>query len=265
MKFAWLSDIHLDHLSNEKFIGFVDDIIQQDVDGYFVTGDFSHGLFHETVFNVLEKFLHNPFYFILGNHDYYHSSFEKVRERILSLTEDSDTLFWMNDCGIVELTNSSCLIGHDGWYDARYGDYRNSDVILNDFLLIEDLVALDKDQMLRELNTLGDQSANYFRMILPGALKTYKTVYLLTHVSPFVETAFYKNGICDDLNLPFFANKALGDYLLETMSQNKEKELVVLCGHTHSGGEISVLPNLHVKVAPADYGTPKVHKILHIE
>lgn len=265
MKFAWLSDIHFDHLSNEKFVAFIEDLIKLDVDGYFVSGDISHALFHETVFNVLEKFLLNPFYFILGNHDYYHSSFVKVHERILSITEDSDTLFWLNDCGIIELTKSSCLIGHDGWYDARYGDYENTDFFLSDFLLIDDLVALEKQELYKKLNAMGDQSTNYFCMILPQALKTYQTVYLLTHVSPFEETTFYKNGISDDKSLPFFSNKALGDYLLEIMPQFKDKELVVLCGHTHTGGEKSVLPNLHVKVAPAVYGSPKVHKILEIE
>ena len=265
MKIAWLSDIHLDHLSNEKFVAFIDDLVQLEVEGYFISGDISHALFHETVFNVLEKFLRVPFYFILGNHDYYHSSFEKVHERILSLTEDSDTLFWMNDSGIIELSKSSCLIGHDGWYDARYGDYWNTNFFLSDFLLIENLVALEKDELYNELNAIGDQTANYFRMILPEALKNYQTVYLLTHVSPFEETAFYKDETSDKYSLPFFANKALGDYLLEIMSQNKDKELVVLCGHTHTSGEKSVLPNLHVKVAPAEYGKPEVFKILEIE
>lgn len=264
MKYAWLSDIHLDHLANEDFIAFMDELIRLPVDGYFVTGDITHALMHETVFAVLERFLSKPFYFILGNHDYYNSSFTAVERRVLDLTGNSKNMIWMSKSGIVELSKKTALIGHEGWYDGRNGDFWGTDYHLSDFLLIEDLVALEPAELLIKLHELGDRATNYFRMVLPQALEKHNTVYLLTHVSPFVETSFYNRGISDKYGLPFFSCKALGDYLLEEMKQNPDKQLVVLCGHTHTGGEKDILPNLHVKVATARYGQPKVEEIVEI-
>jgi 3',5'-cyclic-AMP phosphodiesterase len=37
------------------------------------------------------------------------------------------------------LTPNTALVGHDGWGDGRLGDLNWSGVILNDFLLIEEL------------------------------------------------------------------------------------------------------------------------------
>ena len=62
MKIAWLSDIHLDYLSNEKFVDFVNHLIHQPVEACFLTGDISHGLYHETVFNILQRFLCFPLF-----------------------------------------------------------------------------------------------------------------------------------------------------------------------------------------------------------
>src|SRR3954452_20529740 len=42
-------------------------------------------------------------------------------------------------------------------------------------------------------------------------------------------------------------------------------EMTVLCGHTHSPGEASILPNLRVLTAGADYGRPVVQRILVAE
>jgi hypothetical protein len=36
---------------------------------------------------------------------------------------------------------------------------------------------------------------------------------------------------------------------------------VSLCGHTHSGGEAQIRPNLHVINGPAEYGLPVVQQV----
>jgi predicted MPP superfamily phosphohydrolase len=40
--------------------------------------------------------------------------------------------------------------------------------------------------------------------------------------------------------------------------------MLVLCGHTHDGGELQVLKNLRVVTGPAEYGRPEFQRVLQI-
>ena len=50
----------------------------------------------------------------------------------------------------MELTKDAALVGVDGWADGRLGDYARSTVMLNDYLLIENIAGLDKARRLQE-------------------------------------------------------------------------------------------------------------------
>ena len=65
--------------------------------------------------------------------------------------------------------------------------------------------------------------------------------------------------------LPFFSCKAVGDVLLEAAQSHPKCQILVLCGHTHSGGEISVAENLRVVTGPAEYGKPEIQQIMDVE
>lgn len=57
--------------------------------------------------------------------------------------------------GVVELGNDTCLIGHDGWADGRFGDYAGSKVLLNVYLKIHNFVRAGENCWLALLNSLG--------------------------------------------------------------------------------------------------------------
>jgi hypothetical protein len=38
----------------------------------------------------------------------------------------------------------------------------------------------------------------------------------------------------------------------------------VLCGHTHSGGEVHVVENLRVVTGPAEYGKPEIQRVIEV-
>jgi len=38
----------------------------------------------------------------------------------------------------------------------------------------------------------------------------------------------------------------------------------ISCGHTHGGGEIQPLENLRILTGPAEYGKPKVERVLTV-
>jgi hypothetical protein len=56
----------------------------------------------------------------------------------------------------------------------------------------------------------------------------------------------------------------VGDYLREVMKKNPSKDMTVYCGHTHSSGECQILPNLQVFTGGAEYGKPRIQKVLDI-
>ncbi len=41
--------------------------------------------------------------------------------------------------------------------------------------------------------------------------------------------------------------------------------MLVLCGHTHGGGEVQVLENLQVVTGPAEYEKPGIQRIIEME
>jgi hypothetical protein len=58
---------------------------------------------------------------------------------------------------------------------------------------------------------------------------------------------------------------AVGDAIEPIMRERPERNLTVLCGHTHSGGEVGVLENLHVITGAAEYRSPAVARVWNVE
>ena len=160
------------------------------------------------------------------------------------------------------LTEETGLVGHDGWADGRLGDYARSEVLLNDYLLIEELSGLDKEDRLGRLHALGDEAAAHFRALLPEALERFRRLIVLTHVPPFREACWHRGRVSDDDWLPHFSCRAVGEVLAEAMAAHPECEMTVLCGHTHSPGEAQILPNLRVLTGGAEYGRPAIQRVL---
>jgi hypothetical protein len=89
-------------------------------------------------------------------------------------------------------------------------------------------------------------------------------VLVPTHVPPFRESCWHEGRVSNDAWLPFFTCKAVGDVLSEAMRRCPDREMTVLCGHTHGAGEAEILPNLWVSTGRAVYGSPKVQRVLEV-
>jgi 3',5'-cyclic AMP phosphodiesterase CpdA len=256
MKLAWATDVHLNFLSDEAVDAFACSVAAAGPDAVLLTGDIAEAPTVEGYLRVLEQRLRRPIYFVLGNHDFYRGSVASVRRRMAELTRSSEWLRWMPAAGIVELTPDTGLVGHDGWGDGRLGSGIASPVMLNDFVFIEELAWLDPPERFRRLALLGDEAAAHFRNVLPEALDRFPHVLALTHVPPFREACLYEGRVSADDFLPHFACRAVGEALHEAMLARPDRDLTVLCGHTHSDGVVEVLPNLRVRVGAARYGSP---------
>ena len=53
--------------------------------------------------------------------------------------------------------------------------------------------------------------------------------------------------------------------MLGVMRSHPNAKLLVLCGHTHGRGELEVLDNFYISTGGADYGCPKIQRILTVE
>lgn len=261
MKLAWLTDIHLDFLDEAGVGAFCNSIATTTAQGVLVGGDIALAGTFEGALRTMAQQVGKPLWFVLGNHDYYGGRVAAVRERATALSREGRAV-WLGAVGVVELTPRTALVGHDGWGDARFGDHTGSTVLLNDFFRIADLVGSDKARLGQVLGRLGDESAAHLRRVLPPALDRFEHVLVLTHVPPFREACWHEGRISSDAYLPYFACKATGDVLLEQALRRGDRQMTVLCGHTHSAGECRPLPNLRVVTGAAEYGRPSVQQPL---
>jgi 3',5'-cyclic AMP phosphodiesterase CpdA len=259
--YAWLTDIHLEFLRDRKAARFIAGLATKDIDGLFLTGDISTASKLEFHLRLFEDIFKGPVYFVLGNHDYYGGAIETVRKATEAFCRRSDRLYWLPAAGVFELSRDTCLVGHDGWADGRFGNYEKSRIMLNDYLKIHNFVQVGGVGRLALLNRLGDQAAEYFQNILPEALAKYNHVFVLTHVPPSKEACCHNGALSDDNWLPHFACQAVGDVLVKFMAAHPNRKMTVLCGHTHSSCQAEILPNLQVKTGGAEYGSPAIQEI----
>lgn len=265
MRAVWLTDIHLDFLSESACAAFFERIASQLPDRVLVTGDISVAPSLLSHLRAMADAIKTPIYFVLGNHDFYHGSIAAVRVAVSENGRSHSLLRYLPEAGVVPLTESTALVGHDGWGDSRYGDYARSPVRLNDHALIQELTGLPPDQLQQRLKDLGDEAAGYLRETLPQALDQFRRVMVLTHVPPFKEACWYQGQVGNDEWLPFFTCRAVGEVLREVMEKRPDRQMDVYCDHTHHPGIAQILPNLRVWTGAAEYGAPEINRVIEFD
>lgn len=289
VELVWITDPHLNFLRPASgalaFGRYVAEDVERLKDPHVViTGDIAECW---SLLPLLSGFIEGlnekrkiPTYFILGNHDAYGGSIKQAREvaQFVEATAkgDNNTALWLTHAGVIKLSEDTCLVGHDGWYDGRHGNPDSSSVVMADFTEVEDLSYLPSIRLpgstgrlplhhvarLHKLRELGDTFAQEARPTLREAAAEYKRVIFATHVPPFKEAAWHEGAISNGNWLPWFTNKAMGDLLLAVAEEFPETFIEVLCGHMHSAGEAQILPNLLVRTGAARYGHPDIHAII---
>lgn len=260
---VWLTDVHLNFMQMPDASRIFGQYLAREVqvDAVVISGDISEG---PTLQGHLEGFaegLGKPVYFVLGNHDFYHSS---VRT---SLRTASRIPNWLTTKGVVELTPEVALIGQDGWYDALLGE-PYSDFDLADWQCIKEFRAQfrrhHREGVIKLSRDLSLASVRNLQPVLERAIEAYPLVILATHIPPFELSAFYQSKVTEPKARPWYTSKLMGDLLLEVMSKNPNKRLLVLCGHTHSSASYRPLSNLHVLTGYAQYRAPDLAGIINL-
>jgi predicted phosphohydrolase len=264
---VWLTDIHLDFLADDDALAFLHRVAGLRPDAVLLGGDLGEADSVARYLRLMDQVFGCPVYFVLGNHDFYRGSITPVRQHVEDVCRQSARLVYLTaERQPRALAMGVGLLGHDGWGDARCGNFLSSPVMLSDFAFIDELRGpLTPEGRLRVLRHLGDEAAEHARQVLPAALQQFEHVVFLTHVPPFREACWYDGRISDDDWAPYFTCLALGEVLRELMQQHPSRRMTVLCGHTHGSGEVSILDNLHVITGGARYGHPAVQRVFKFE
>lgn len=269
MKLAWLTDVHLNFLASADRKRFYQDIVATKSNAVIISGDIAEAPTLSEILIEIAQHIDKPIYFVLGNHDYYHSSVTNLRKEMTALCKQYTQLYWLPEMQAVQLSKDFVLVGEDCWADGRYGNYTNSRVMLNDSRMIQELReggSIGKYQLLDAMQKLADADAKRLKKNLQLAIKQFspKSILIVIHLPPFKESCMHEGEISNDDYLPFFASRITGDVLLEIAQANPGIDFKVLCGHTHSSSYYHPLANLTVKAGDAKYMAPKVQEIISI-
>lgn len=260
-RIAWVTDPHLDHAPVEAIARFRQQLNSAAPDAVVVSGDISESIHLLSALDWLRSAVDAPLWFCLGNHDFYYDSIERVRDAVEDWCQSREGVRYLTRSEPFEIAPGVGLLGHDGWADGRTESYERSVVVMHDARLIANLAGLDKRARWDVMMRLADESARTIGTHLPWALRQWQHVIVVTHVPPFREACWYAGAISDDHWAPHFTNVALGQQLMAAAISAPDRQITVLCGHTHGGGEASPAPNLKVLTGAAEYGSPAVVKV----
>ena len=277
MRLAWATDIHLD--MTDDTIGKVQALAHEsrDADIVLITGDISVSNMVIQHLSLLEQTIGKQIYFVLGNHDYYGSSFESVRKSVNDFCNSSSYLRYMSSVPFIRLQPGISLVGHDGWYDAQNGNPHSNMLLMNDWLKISDFNAalrgaaggqvLNKNVIIEVSRKQAQQASIHIANGIKAVVKDSNHIIVMTHVPPFKESfnsmEKYSGMSVNDV-LPWYTCKLLGDTLMAAAKTYPHVKFTVLSGHAHSHYDDDLLNNLNVKVGHAVYKHPRVTHLMSI-
>lgn len=262
----WLSDIHLDRATSDVKNRFLEKLHTARYDAVLLTGDIStsqHIIQHLT--EISHACSHRSVFYTLGNHDYFGGSISEVENAVNELSRRLLNLVQLGQGEIIELSANTALVGHRGWCDGSAGAGLETKVKSSDHWRIDDFKDLTVSEFFTKMKMMGEESANYFRNVLPKALKKYPKVILGTHVPLFYQSLRYSGGHCGWDYQPFFANCSAGNAVIGIARDFPLRKITVHAGHSHSPHSVRMSKNLEIKVAGAQTGKPALQGMLKID
>ena len=170
----------------------------------------------------------------------------------------------------VQLSNNTALVGHDGWYDALYGDWKSSRFVLNDWSAIADFAAAGSSHSrnMAEVVAISRKIAHECVLHVHNGIKTaqknFRNIIVATHVPPFDYVHVHKGRPGEPSATPFYTSKMMGDMLLAASKAFPKTGFTVLCGHTHGRSSKKIENNLTVHVGSAEYGAPTIEQMVTV-
>lgn len=245
----WTSDTHLNFFERED----IEKLAKMCDAPVVISGDIAEGNSFSELLTLFAEAAGVQVYFVLGNHDCYGITRAEAKERAGQVPGAT----YLGNCGEpIELSKTVALVGVDGWYDCRNGEYHLSNLELSDFHRIKDLEYLDRDMRLDVFQRWADAESSLLLNRVEDALDAgYAEVYAVTHVPPVVPPGESFPG------LPYYSNFLMGGMLNVLASRYPAQYVTVLAGHTHNGGRCRLGPNVEVYISESDYHKPVLQRI----
>ncbi len=261
MRLCWLTDIHLNFLKEPGQLAFAREVRDAAPDAVLITGDISEAPSVVDTVGMLARETEAEIYYVLGNHDFYRGSIDKVRERC----RRSKAGTYLQGRSAVELGDGVGLVGVDGWGDGRFGRPRESDLLFTDWYLIRDFGAVSAirnvDERLRLVGEQGAECAACLLESLDDAAQRFDHVLILTHVPPFAEAAGQNGSATAELWIPWLGCQATGEVIAQVADGYPDVTFEVLCGHIHVERVTHPLPNVVVSSGAATYRAPAIQRV----
>ncbi len=273
---AWCTDTHLDFLEQnpEKFIKFCESLRDVRSDGILLTGDISDKKNLVYQLSALERIVQKPVYFVLGNHDFYGASVQTTRKEMNDLCGMSQFMKYLSGVSYIPLTPSTALIGHDGWYDAGYGDIRRTSIIMNDWLKIEDFarhhvvmpyVMPNFKRIIEICQRLAYEGVIHIMNGIKAAAKYHKHILIATHFPPFDEANVHNGRPAAPGYKPWYSSKMMGDMLRQAATHYPDVKFDVYAGHSHGKVDVDISHNLSCHVGGAEYNHPQLQNVIVVQ
>lgn len=230
----WITDAHLDHLSETVLDAWFEKLAKSRPDMLLLGGDTANSRVFSRMIGRIKEVFPGKVALVAGNHDYYHTSISDFRAE----------LTWHQRAGVIVfepgcqsepllLAEGVYLCGSGGWGDASAGDAEASAMELNDEILIAELKTRNLTERLR---TFGRESAMHLQNQLDQLPKDASCVIVLTHVPPWPEACWHEGRQADSYALTRFCWQAGGGVISQAAELMPQTQFIALCGHTHSDG-----------------------------
>lgn len=267
MRIMWLTDIHLDMLRDDEVEKYFNHITAYDHDAILITGDISdnrHILHH---LQMIDRLITVPCYFVCGNHDFYGGSIKQFQKSVDEFCKNLRNVKYLSSMSHTQI-GSYCLVGQDAWYDGVASDPTRSNVIMNDWLKIEEFyqnncVAIVNGIFERNLPNIL-KIAKYLAQIecskLENKINTlikagHDKFIIATHVPPFnntLDTSPRSNNAC------WYTSKIIGDMIEKKAQMHPEINFHCFSGHVHRTWRDKINHNLIVHTGKSEYSRPGV-------
>jgi len=101
MKIAWLSDLHLNFVGRIEIDKLCESIRLSGAGIVLITGDIATAENLCRYLDYLSDVIRKRIFFVLGNHDYYHSAIAKVNQEVAAATDGHLFLTWLSRHGVM--------------------------------------------------------------------------------------------------------------------------------------------------------------------
>lgn len=268
MKLAWATDVHLDAVQPEQLVSFGKDLVKDNPDAILLSGDISTGRDIVGHLRMLQKHVQKPILFVLGNHDLWYSSIQRVDEELRQLCMSSENFVRLSQGSHRPLTPRTTLIGADGWYDLLNGTLGSGGVFMRDWVVIEDFLQTGINFNRREISRIVPLCRSLAKLSADRVIRQAQTaigdgaskLIIVTHIPPFPQVHTHENRPSTSDMHPFYTSRMMGEALLGLSVQFPHVEFEVFCGHTHGHWTGNIRDNLIVNVGAAEYGRPELQK-----